>query len=459
MQRSESIHSLMETVEGCMRDLRVDISPREIERIVFLLYFSLKPQARIFHSIKHVLDLTREDHPAVSLAALFHDLVYYQIDEGFNPEVSQIILDYVREERAAGEKMGKVFLRNDLSLDDPIVRINLALFNFQPGQELSIFAGLNELLSSLVMSRCFYELLPLKTLTQMVAYVEGTIPFRSSSKAGEGPFYLLATRLQRLNQELSIQLTDEEVEQTIRDAVQLANNDVLNFAEPDPRDFLDNTWDLIPETNMSLRFHGLYSVVDYRVALQKMSGFLTFLQPEQVYHQYQAEPTNERLAELTARASDNLRIARDYLKVKLITASILEAFAMESGGDCPICLLMGELPRPGLESIRLEQFLPNSADLNPAHCDDAVWQLLDTGRNKETTFDLKNAPLSLYLYARCTELELDRLSELAQGMFKGSSTPIALLKAVPASIRETIAKGLCEMISTRSERVRELAQL
>jgi len=459
MKRSESIHSLMETIERCMRDLRVTVSPSQVEQVVFLLYFSLKPQARIFHSIRHALDLTRDDHPGVSLAALFHDLVYYQIDEGFNPEVSQIISDYVREEREEGAKMGKVFLRDDLSLEDPIVCLNLSLFNFKPGQELSVFGGLNELLSALVMSRCFYELLPLKTLAQMVAYVEGTIPFRGDDAEGLSPFDHLAHRLQLLNERLSIGMSIAEQQQTIQDAVKLANQDVLNFSELDPRDFLDNTWDLIPETNMSLRFHGLYSVVDYRVALQKMSGFLTFLRPEYVYHQYQGAPSDERLAELTSRATKNLRVARDYLKVKLITASILEAFAMESGGDCPICLLMGELPRPGLDSVRLEQFLPNSSDLNPAHSDPEVWQLLDTGRNKETTFDLKNAPLSLFIYARCSEPELDQLSSLAHGMFKGEVSAIELLKAVPVLIRETIARGLSEMISTRASRVQELAEL
>ena len=169
MSRNESIHSLIETVDRCLRDLSVEISAEELERIAFSLYYSLKPQARIFHSIKHALDLTLDDHPTISLAALFHDLVYYQIDEGFNPEVSEVIGDYVYEEPVEGLSLGRISLRADLSYDDPIVRLNLSLFNFKPGQELSVFGGLNELLSSLVMTRAFVDYLPLKTLAQMVA--------------------------------------------------------------------------------------------------------------------------------------------------------------------------------------------------------------------------------------------------------------------------------------------------
>lgn len=459
MNQSESIHSLMNTIERCMQDLKVEVSPQRVEQIVFRLYYSLKPQARIFHSIKHALDLTREDHAGISLAALFHDLVYYQIDEGFNPEVSNIINDYVREECGVDAKMGKVFLRDDLSLEDPIVRINLALFNFKPGQELSIFNGLNELLSSLVMSRTFFDLLSLKTIVQMVTYVEGTIPFRGKDEQGLSPFDHLATRLKELNQSLALHMTEAELDGTIQDAIALANQDVLNFSEYDPRDFLDNTWDLIPETNMSLRYHSLYSIVDYRIALQKMSGFLHFLDPKNIYHQYQNEPTDEKWNELTERAKTNLKIAQDYLCVKLITASILEAFALETGGDCPICLLMGELPRPNFESIRLEQYLPRSSELNPSHYDENIWQLLDTGRNKETSFDLKNAPLSLFIYARCTQENLKRLASLSNQMFKGEIQPIELLKELPIQIRETIAHGLSEMISTRSERILNLVHI
>ena len=71
-------------------------------------------------------------------------------------------------------------------------------------------------------------------------------------------------------------------------------------------------------------------------------------------------------------------------------------------------------------------------------------------------FDIKNAPLSLYIYARCSDERLDELSSLSQGMFKGEVEPRALLKAVPDQLRATIAHGLSEMILSRAPQFKAL---
>jgi len=61
-----------------------------------------------------------------------------------------------------------------------------------------------------------------------------------------------------------------EIEDTIVGAVVFANRDVDSFAEKDASVFLDGTWKLLPETNVALRSGRIYSIKDYRLALQKM---------------------------------------------------------------------------------------------------------------------------------------------------------------------------------------------
>ena len=357
MTTNESIHSLMDIVQRSMNELHITIEPEVLESVTCLLYYSLKPHGRFFHSIKHAIDLTVEGQPLTSLAALFHDLIYYQIDGGFNHHVHPII-DPIITEVPSDEGLGVVYLKEDLDESDPLIKLNLGIFNFKPGQVLSPFGGLNEFLSSVVMSFTLKDHLSFRQIAQMVVYLEGTIPFRGQDEQGRDYFYTLAERYAHINQSMKIGESEGDIQQTVKAAVALANRDVANFAEDDARDFLDNTWDLIPETNLSLRYNDLYTIRDYRVALQKMSGFFSFLNPSNIYHQYENSPSNEHLSHLEKLARKNVNIAREYLSIKLIAATILDCFATLSGGDCPISLFMGDLPRNGVSSVRLESLLP-----------------------------------------------------------------------------------------------------
>lgn len=455
MTTNESIHSLMDIVQRSMNELQVTIEPKVLESVSCLLYYSLKPHGRFFHSIKHAIDLTVEGQPLTSLAALFHDLIYYQIDGGFNHLVHPIIDPFITVVPSS-EGLGIIYLKEDLDDSDPLLKLNLGIFNFQVGQVLSPFGGLNEFLSSIVMSYTLKDYLSLRQLARMVVYLEGTIPFRASDEKGRDYFYTLAERYEKINQSMSLGESKNDRKETLQAAIALANRDVANFAENDARDFLDNTWDLIPETNLSLRHNDLYTIRDYRVALQKMNGFFSFLNPNNIYHQYENSPSDERLSHLEKLAQKNVAIAREYLRIKLVAATILDCFATLSGGDCPISLFMGDLPRNGVSSVRLESLLPTIETSSRQNLDPNVWQLLDTGRNKESVFDIKNAPLSLLIYSKCTATELDRLCTTTQGLIKGEYDAQVVLNSVPHHLREIIGKALVQMVPSRRD---DLAQL
>ena len=446
---TESIQSLMSIVQRSMDELEINLPPNELEKISFLLYYSLKPHSRYFHSIKHAIDLTLEGDPLVSLAALFHDLIYYNSDGGFHSLVKPFIEDIIIETLPKENTMGTISLRENIDLNDPLLAINLSIFELKPGQQLNIFGGLNEFLSSIVMTYTFKEILSLSQLTKMIIFLEGTIPFRGRDEQGLGPFDRLFNRYTEVNERFKLGETLSSIKNTIKDGVLFAYRDVSNFAEPDTRDFLDNTWDLIPETNLSLRHAEIYTIKDYRIAIQKMNGFFSFLNPKTIYHQFENTPTDHDLNTLNERALSNIKVAKEYLSIKLITASILEAFAFETGGDCPICYFMGDLIKENEVAKRLENFLPSVDESARSKLNEKVWQLLDTGRNKENEFDIKNAPLSLLVYSSCTQEELSQLSEATTALHSEKIGPKDFILCIPLALREIIGKAIMEMAYSR----------
>jgi hypothetical protein len=452
MSRGETIHDLMQVIIECFEQINIEISPSKLEFLVIMLYRSLTRKERFFHSIKHVFDLTEHQRPILSLAALFHDQVYYQIDGGFTTEVRNIINPFIREEIESPFILGKVFLKDELPNDDMILQLNLEIFGFKSGCELNPLGGLNEFLSALVMSKSLQNLLPLKSLVKMITFIEGSIPFRGENLQGESHFQTLAHTLNIVNQKFNLEYSEQELDLIIQEAVYFANKDVLNFSEEDPRDFLDNTWSLIPETNMSLRNTRIYNIQAYRQALQKMEGFFLFLNPKHIFHQYNNVPTDEELSILTQRAQINVEIARDYLKIKVLTSSIIEAFAIATGGDCPICLFMGSLPQAGVPSKRLESYLP-PIEMPPVDSINlAIWQLLHKGRKKESNFDIKNAPLSLFIYASCSMDDLDLFSKDVRAMFRDEIKAEEFLNRLPHALISPIAYALTEMVTSRKEK-------
>ena len=88
--------------------------------------------------------------------------------------------------------------------------------------------------------------------------------------------------------------------------------------------------------------------------------------------------------------------------------------------------------------------------------DSKVWLLLDKGRNKTTSFDLKNAPLSLFVYSCCSLDHLNVLIPLAQQMFKDQLTPYEFLSHIPDYLRRSIAHALSQMILSRKALFDEL---
>ena len=102
---------------------------------------------------------------------------------------------------------------------------------------------------------------------------------------------------------------------------------VSSFSEADPAVFLSTTWLLIEESNAPLAAVGIYSVRDYRVALSRMEGFLGSLNPDSVFRDYNGTPDAATFTALRNAARKNLEFATKYLRMKIVSISVVEALA------------------------------------------------------------------------------------------------------------------------------------
>ncbi len=432
----------IELLKSAVDELSIPASLADIERVGIMVNKAMSTQARSFHTAEHIFNLVRPGYPLQTMAALFHDIVYYTIDQGFVPEIEEILMNYV-EERDDG-----VYIRDDLDPEASCIRGVLGVFGFAPGDKLPAFGGMNELLSAVVFVHEFENMMNHRHILEVISYIEATIPFRKPNDSGQTPPEALAERIRMLNDKYSLELSDEHIVETVQAAVRFANTDVENFAEKDVAAFLDNTWKLLPETNPSLRTTGLYTVKNYRIALQKMEGFMNFLDPGLIFSSFEGMPGENELGELNSRAKRNVIAARDYLGIKLLTTGILEAIADVSGGDVPIALLMGDISDE--ESLeKFENMLPPLKVQAGAAIGSTVFRLLAEGRKQGSSFDLNRSPLSKFIYLHIGTTHMKKYLQPLAEMFDGKRSAESFLKELPRDLVLPVVKACGEMAFTR----------
>ncbi len=444
---------LIEVLEQAFRNLQLDIPAAVLEELAVTVHKTMSVEGRHYHTPEHVLSLTSPDNPVQSLAALFHDLVYYQIDRGFSPEVMEIIMPYIGF-NLSGEP--ELTIPRGAHADDFCYWAAMDIFDFSTGKIQYSSPGFNEFLSALVMCKKLRSLVPQKILLQTITYIEATIPFRGNDEQGLTPFDHLEQRLRKASLEHLVPLSELEVIDTVRGAVVFANKDVDNFSEKDPALFLVNTWKLLPETNLSLRSGGIYSIRDYRKALQHTDQLFSQMIPELVFHCYFGVPADEEYWDKVRCTRNNVSVARQYLGIKLLAVGILDALAETTGGDAPLSLFMGEARLEGDEVRNLADFLPMHP-LNPAlDPGSLVYNLLETGRASPAEFtDLRNSPLSIFIYNWLGPEGVIAGLERARAMFDGHLEAEQFLQQLDCGLLSAVAEACAMMVPTRSEKLRQ----
>ncbi len=425
--------------------LGVTVEPEELVKIAGLIVQTMTGPWRYFHTPDHIFEVGGSANAIEVLAALFHDLVYVQVDQSVHFNLTYYISPLICE---ADEHL---YIRESDDLpDDPMFDLVTAVFGFVPGQQLSPFAGQNEFLSALVCAKVLRSLLDLGTLVKIITCIEATIPFRPE-KDGISASERLFHRLQAVNEQFNLGLSEAEQVETVQQAVRMANRDVGSFANPVSARFLDNTWSLLPETNHNLKNPSSYTVHDFRVALQKMEKFMGFLRPEIVFQEFRGEPSPKLYQGMLDRAGRNIEIARLYLGSKLFTIALLEALSRRFGRNIPLSTLMGELNPLGISIEKLEDFLPDIPNRYPLDDDleREVFELLQKGRFSSSEYDIKNSPLTTFIVKVMGFKRIYALVDAAKEFFDGQRTPEEFLALCDPEVVEAIVQGLARLFDSR----------
>lgn len=443
--KNSVLQKLIGIMEKALTQMGAVISPEALESLAVTIHKSMTYQARRFHNLDHVLAFYDPANPIQSLAALYHDIVYYQVDRGIHPDIRKVLAPYICEQD------GEIYLTANIPTTDRLVYLVLEIFDCQPGQRCTQTDGLNELFSALFMAKTLEGIVPEMPLLKMVVCIEATIPFRSANAEGKSHFEQMEERLGEISRRYGLGWQAEDIINTIHLAVAFANQDVANFAARNAGKFLQNTWKLLPETNIPLRSRDIYTIREYRQALQKMEAFMGSLKPENVFHQYRGAPSRQKFTRLVQRTAENLATARAYLQIKLLTVGILEALAEVSGGDAPLSLFMGDVTLGS--SRRLEDYLPEEVSPDYADRDSALYRLLNSRGGEAFDFDTARSPLALYLYRSVPAERFDQYWNAAQAMFHGELSAGAFLEQLDRRVLSVVACAAAQMVSTRRKQL------
>ncbi|MDA3951791.1 MAG: hypothetical protein PF508_21470 [Spirochaeta sp.] len=186
---SGTVHRTIGLLHGALTRLNADLDNQRIEEIGVMVHRAMSTQQRSFHTPEHIFDLSIPDEPHTTLAAIFHDIVYYQVDNGFLPEIAEILAPYVEV------RDGAVYTRRDIAPTDRAFHGCAAVFGFVPDQHLPPFGGLNEFLSALLMDVLLEGTVDDVDLMIATACIEETIPFRGPDDAGTTPPVILKRRI------------------------------------------------------------------------------------------------------------------------------------------------------------------------------------------------------------------------------------------------------------------------
>jgi len=442
-----ALHKLIAIFNQSFDALGVQVDPQAVEKFAVIVHKAMTIQTRNYHNLEHVFEFVEPSDPIRTLAALYHDLVYYQVDRGFLPEIRKIISPHIQEND------GSIILSDGTGLNDRLFQISLDLFNFNPGQELSLYDGLNEFLSAVVMNKQLGDLIPEADWLKITLCIEATIPFRDQNQ-----FYRLEERALNVIKKYGVGLTREDIVESIIRAVNFANKDVGSFAEQDVGKFIEATWKLLPETHVELRSRDVYSIREYRRALDNTEAFFSSLNPNHIYHSYWGTPDEIEFEEIGQRARRNILVGSQYLRIKLLTQAILEALALVSGGDAPLALFMGDLPKEGERTQRLEDLLPEWENKPWVNSKEPVYRLLEKGQMEKSGFDLNTAPLALFIYKNLNPEKQTRFLSLAKDMFLGKLHPEDFLTQIDHEVVAAVARASAAMVVSRREELLKFDQ-
>lgn len=430
--------------------LDVQVPMARVEYLAVLVHSAMETPRRRYHVSDHALYMCEGMAPRQVLAAVFHDIVYYQLDGGIAPPLQALLTPVVSLQGA-----DLVLLKP--GAQDAGLQLCLDLFGFQPGQVLPLFGGMNEFLSAAVAARLLQDHLPLADVLTVVACIEATVPFRPLSADGLDCTTQLAARVrQQARTLLGLPLgaaLETFVTGVMQDAVAIANRDLASFAEPEPGNFISGTWLLMEESNAPLAAVGVYTLDDYREALTRMQAFLDGLVAARIFHRYAGVPDEARFERMTQTAAGNVGFASVYLRLKITSISLVQALAAETGGNGPVSMFLGDIRAHGaIGTIGASDI----HGLQPQGLDTRILDWLEKGRPEDSRSDLTVSPLTAYMY-RCLGPEgCAGALQQARRMAAGELSARGFLLTLPLAMLGTIIDSCARIAVSRRARLLQL---
>ena len=447
MEKSAVNNFALHFIESFQK-LKKDISLNEVEKLALLIHNCMLGENRRFHTPDHIFDICKTlKDPLQVLSVLFHDVIYFQIDNGFPPETENTLLPYLRFEGS------NVFIAKKNYPVEDYFSFCMEVFGLKAGDQLYAFSGMNEFLSAVVAAKSTEKFLGRAEILALVTYIEATIPFRKPDGEGKTHFEKLHEHITGVNEHYQLGLSNNELEKITQKAVEVANTDVLNFSEKDAAVFLENTWELISEANFAMKSaeHYGYGISKYRISLMKQEMFLSNLDYNLVFHQFNGYPPDSKYKKMVAQAKENLIVASEYLGIKVLTIAIYEALALLTGGDVPVSMFTGPLPsKTRRKTQRAENYLPE-LDKSTVQCNAKVLDILENGRAGDAGFDLKNAPVSAFIYKSIGSKKTAEYLNIAKTMFRDEISPQEFVNRIDKNIVSAIARASAEIALTRKK--------
>lgn len=453
---SEELQKIALTLRGNLQNISAGAVPSsDLDKMAFLIHDSMTAPSRYFHSPDHVFDISEGLNSIQILAALFHDIIYYSIDGGLSDAQHEILSDVIVEDKIDGSV--RVNDVDGFRPNDSVILMVLNVFGFQPGQILNPFMGQNEFLSAAIAARCLEKFISKTDILRIVACIEATIPFRgteNSITSGDALF----KKLQHTNAAFHVGMEETELTGAMHLAIELGNRDVENFSFSAP-DFLDNSWALLPESNISLRDGdgGALKVSEFAFAINKMRLFFGFLQPEVVFHQFKGIPNDVEHTEMSKRAGENIDIGKKYMGCKFLCASFLVAMAVLTGGDSPMSTWVFDYDSHLIadeEEDWVELMMRDSVEV-----DKRVSSLLTNSVGCEMyKFNIRNTPTATLLYSLLGDEGVANACEYATTIPMGEEEARAFMDVLPRQAVHYILSSFCKLAtSNRKEALTKLA--
>ena len=433
---------------------------RQLESWACLIHESMSVYGRYFHSVQHVFDISQDADAIQKLAALFHDCIYCNVDGGLLPKQAELLKGVICDEESKDDGTSGTMVFKHISKEkDPMLAMVASVFGFSADQVLTTpFSGENEFLSAVLAVRCLQEVLEPVHLVQIAACIEMTIPFRKKDDNGDGPADRLFARLERANLKFNLGIDQHELTIITQRAVDLGNRDVENFCTTDTPWFLDNTWKLLPESNVPLRRKVTYTVCEYQQALRGMCGFFSNLNYKVVFNSFRGSPTVAQLEEIRRLTRRNIQVAKLYIRAKLLSVSLLAALAELTGGDAPMALFVGDMPGRDHYTDRLDDFIPvDNKRRNSIALDDEVYDILKIGRKSDAKFDLANSPLAAYLHGLLGDSGVEAALKNVDSCPMGKERALKLLKSLPPDAVDVVMKNCAKIAVTRADELKVLS--